>query len=241
MHTWEYIEKNPSLWHHQYRTLDELKDKVGYAESVLPSALRQSDSMKRLRRENRSVLKMWHVLLSEAFGEEMQPPTITVKFAKEVGHLCRVCSDLPEVIHRLQEEVASRISKGRIEKKFVMTVDVQSVRKKMELEQGKPEPAPPCNKRKRSEDGCDCEDDEGDDVLQMVVALNCGDKSIDEKKVFEEVMANGLDVLCWRHLRIFAGDAVGLLNSRIKNDELKNDELRDRLQKLYDNRDDWVH
>ena len=29
MHTWKYIEKNPSVWQHQYKTLDELKNNIG--------------------------------------------------------------------------------------------------------------------------------------------------------------------------------------------------------------------
>jgi hypothetical protein len=53
--------------------------------------------------------------------------------------------------------------------------------------------------------------------------------------VFEEVMETGVEVLCWRNLRIFAGDAVGLLNSTINNKE-----PRDRLRRLYNGREDWV-
>jgi hypothetical protein len=176
---------------------------------------------------------MIQVPISDAFKGDMRPPTLTVKFAKEVGHLSRVCGDLPEVLRRLQTEVDARVANGRSEQKFVTTIDVQIVRKQLVLEKGAAEPATPCQarKRKRSDRDCSCDDE---DVLEMVLALNYGDKSVNGRKVFEEVMHKGVNVLCCRHVRTFAGDAVGLLNSHVNNNE-----LRCRLQKLYDARHDW--
>jgi hypothetical protein len=45
MHTWKYIEKNPSVWQHRYPTVDELKGDIGYDETVLPCVVRQSGTM----------------------------------------------------------------------------------------------------------------------------------------------------------------------------------------------------
>jgi hypothetical protein len=63
MYIWEYIEKDSNIWQHQYKSVDEMKVKVGYAETVLPCVARQSESTDRFQRGNRSVLKMWQVSL----------------------------------------------------------------------------------------------------------------------------------------------------------------------------------
>jgi hypothetical protein len=91
---------------------------------------------------------MIQVPISDAFEGDMRPPTLTVKFAKEVGHLSQVCGDLPEVLRRLQKEVDARVAKGKSKQKFVMTVDVQNVRKQLGLEKGAAEQATRCQTRK---------------------------------------------------------------------------------------------
>lgn len=57
---------------------------------------------------------------------------------------------------------------------------------------------------------------------------------MDARMVFNEVMNRGVEMLCWRHVRVFAGDSVGLLKNGIRNNE-----LRHRLQRLYICWDNW--
>jgi hypothetical protein len=48
IHAWKYVQKHPNVWHHRYKTLDELKHDIGYVETVLPCMVRQTDWMKAL-------------------------------------------------------------------------------------------------------------------------------------------------------------------------------------------------
>jgi hypothetical protein len=66
-------------------------------------------------------------------------------------------------------------------------------------------------------------------TTSQVVALNSGSKEMGAMALFE-VMETGLELLCWRHLRVFPGDAVRLFNSGM------NKELQERLRRLYDSR-----
>jgi len=66
MHTWRYIEKNPSIWRHRYPTIDELKGDIRYDEIILPIAVRQSGTMQRLKSEKESVLRQWQVCFYNA-------------------------------------------------------------------------------------------------------------------------------------------------------------------------------
>jgi hypothetical protein len=162
----------------------------------------------------------------------MRPEKIGVMFAREVGKLCRMCDDQTKVVDKLRTVIGRRISKGKMMEKYGETMDIANVHREIAAEKGVVELSTlSTNKPKRSDKRCKCKDEE---VLELVVALSSKNKSMDRRKAFEKVMRNGLDVLCKQHLRIFAGDAVGLLNSRIKNDG-----LRDWLEMLYDARDDW--
>jgi hypothetical protein len=163
----------------------------------------------------------------------MQPGKIIVSFAKEVRQLCQMCDDLPKVVEKLQMAIVQCILNGRMTQKCAQTVDIANVRREISAEGVTAEPSTiiESKKRKQSHERCPCKDE---DVLETVVALNSGQMSMDRRKVFVEVMERGVHVLCWRHLRTFAGDAVGLFNSTITNDK-----LWDRLERLYNHRDQW--
>jgi hypothetical protein len=102
IHTWEYIEKNPTLWQHQYRSLDELKDKIGYVETVLPCLVRQSDSIKRIRRETRSVVKMWNVCVYEGRADDAGASFGCISGVAATDYHIEVCQSGWAVVSRVQ-------------------------------------------------------------------------------------------------------------------------------------------
>jgi hypothetical protein len=61
MHTWKYIENNPTEWQHRYKSLEQLKADIRYVDTVFLCFGRRTESMKRLHRENLNVLKHWKV------------------------------------------------------------------------------------------------------------------------------------------------------------------------------------
>jgi hypothetical protein len=120
---------------------------------------------------------------------------------------------------------------GNMVKTAVQSVDLVNVRTQLAAgEKATLETPSESRKRKRLQEKCCCSDDS---AMEVVLALNSGSKEMDPMGVFAKVMETGVEVLCWRHLRMFAGDAVGLLNSGMENKE-----LRDRLRRVYGSQQD---